>query len=469
MKSFKYILALAAGATLAVSCDDFLEKNPISSASEAGYYVTSDQLLTALPACYSTLYNTYGAEGLMYYFGEIWSDETHTDNTAGQVGDTEAFDTHQGMNTSNSVVENYWEIYYQAIYRMNNIIKNAEGNDALNSLVGEVRFLRALYYFDMVRMWGDIPLVTTPVSGSEAYGIARSNVTDVYAQIIDDLNYAVSNLPDKSKERVAGAATSDAANALLGKVYLTIGQKDNAKNALLKVYNSGRFKLLDDYANLWDLSYKNSSESIFEVQYKGGIGNPYSMYWALFSPIDNRVVTAWGGGYNQPEDELYDAYTTDGVVDSRRDKSIQVGYTTADGKFVPTKFTIKWRDDNAEVTGLREASDNNFMILRYADVLLMLSEATGDVQYMNQVQDRAGAPRTTTYSVEALMHERQLEFAFEYHRMFDLLRLGKAVSVLSSCKKLGTLTFNSDSQFLLPIPQKVIDQNPNVITQNSAY
>jgi hypothetical protein len=373
------------------------------------------------------------------------------------------------MNSSNSVVENYWEIYYQAIYRMNNIIKNAEGNDALNSLVGEVRFLRALYYFDMVRMWGDIPLVTTPVSGSEAYGIARSNVSDVYAQIIDDLNYAASNLPDKSKERVAGAATSDAANALLGKVYLTIGQKDNAKNALLKVYNSGRFKLLDDYANLWDLGYKNSSESIFEVQYKGGIGNPYSMYWALFSPIDNRVVTAWGGGYNQPEDELYDAYTTGGVVDSRRDKSIQVGYTTADGKFVPTKFTIKWRDDNAEVTGLREASNNNFMILRYADVLLMLSEATGEVQYMNQVQDRAGAPRTTTYSVEALMHERQLEFAFEYHRMFDLLRLGKAVSVLSSCKKLGTLTFNSDSQFLLPIPQKVIDQNPNVITQNSAY
>ena len=249
MKSFKYILALAAGATLAVSCDDFLEKNPISSASEAGYYVTSDQLLTALPACYSTLYNTYGAEGLMYYFGEIWSDETHTDNTAGQVGDTEAFDTHQGMNTSNSVVENYWEIYYQAIYRMNNIIKNAEGNDALNSLVGEVRFLRALYYFDMVRMWGDIPLVTTPVSGSEAYGIARSNATDVYAQIIDDLNYAASNLPDKSKERVAGAATSDAANALLGKVYLTIGQKDNAKNALLKVYNSGRFKNGQRYKN----------------------------------------------------------------------------------------------------------------------------------------------------------------------------------------------------------------------------
>jgi len=469
MKNLKYILALAAGATLAVSCDDFLEKNPISSASEAGYYTTEEQLLTALPACYSTLYDTYGAEGLMYYFGEIWSDECHTDNTAGQVGDTEAFDTHQGMNTSNSVVENYWEIYYQAIYRMNNIIKNAEGNEGLKSLVGEARFLRGLYYFDMVRMWGEVPLVTTPVSGAEAYGIARSSTSDVYAQIVEDLSYAASNLPDKSKERVAGAATSDAANALLGKVYLTMGQKENAKTALLKVYNSGRFSLCDDYANLWDLSYKNSSESIFEVQYKGGIGNPYSMYWALFSPIDNRVVTAWGGGYNQPEDELYDAYTTNGVVDSRRDKSIQVGYTTADGKYVPTKFTIKWRDDNAEVTGLREASDNNFIILRYADVLLMLTEATGDVSYMNQVQDRAGAARTTTYSVEALLHERQLELAFEYHRMFDLLRLGQAVSVLSNCQKLGTLTFSSDSQFLLPIPQKVIDQNPNVITQNSAY
>ena len=468
MKRLNYILLVAAAATLSVSCDDFLEKSPISSASEAGYYSTPDQLKSALPACYSSLYDTYGAEGLMYYFGEIWSDECHTDNTAGQVGDTEAFDNHTGMNTSNSVVENYWEIYYEALFRMNTIIKNAGDDAELSSLVGEARFLRALYYFDMVRMWGEVPLVTTTISGSESYSVARSSVDDIYKQIVEDLEYAAANLPDKKNERVAGAATCDAANALLGKVYLTMGQKDAAKTALLKVYNSGRFELLPDYANLWDLSYKNSKESIFEVQYKGGIGNPYSMYWALFSPIDNRVVTAWGGGYNQPEDELYDAYTTNGVVDPRRDKTIQVGYTTADGNFVPTKFTIKWRDDNAEVTGLREASDNNFIILRYADVLLMLTEATGDAQYMNLVQDRAGIAHTS-YSVENLLHERQLEFACEYHRMFDLLRLGKAVSVLSNCKKLGTLTFQSDNQFLLPIPQKVIDQNPNVITQNSVY
>lgn len=469
MKQINYILALAAVATMTASCDDFLEKNPISSASEAGYYTTPEQLKSALPACYSSLYKTYGAEGLTYYFGEIWSDECHTDNTAGQVGDTEAFDTHQGMNTSNSVVEENWETYYQSIFRMNTIIKNAGDAADLASLVGEARFLRALYYFDMARMWGDIPLVTTTVSAAESYSIARTPVAEVLNQCVEDLQYAAANLPDKKHERVAGAATSDAANALLGKVYLTLGQKDKAKDALMKVYSSGRFSLLPNYADLWDLSHKNSAESIFEVQYKGGIGQPYSMYWALFSPIDNRCVTAWGAGFNQPEDELYAAYTdAAGNVDPRRDISIQNGYTTAAGDFVPTKFTVKWRDDNAEVTGLREASDNNFMILRYADVLLMLSEATGDAQYMNEVRQRVGlAP--TTYSVDNLLHERQLEFACEYHRMFDLLRLGKACEVLSKCQKLGTLTFSNDSQLLLPIPQKVIDQNPTVITQNSAY
>jgi len=465
MKRHHTIIALAAMAVTMVSCDDFLEKNPISSASEAGYYSTPEQLTAALPSCYSTLYSTYGAECLKYYFGEIWSDECHTDNTAGQVGDTEAFDTHQGMNTSNSVVEENWETYYKAIFRMNTIIKNAGDAADLSSLVGEARFLRALYYFDMVRMWGDIPLVTAPVSGAESYTIARSAVSDVYAQIVEDLKYAADNLPTKDKERVSGAATSDAANALLGKVYLTMGDKSSAQAALQKVISSGRFSLLSNYGDLWNVANKNTKESIFEVQYKGGIGNPYSMYWALFSPIDNRVVTAWGAGFNQPEDELYNAYEEGDV---RRDLSIQVGYHTADGNFVPTKFTIKWRDDNAEVTGLREASDNNFMILRYADVLLMMAEATGDAKYLNEVRARAGlAP--TTYSVDNLLKERQVEFAFEYHRMYDLLRLGKATSVLSSCAKLGSLTFNSDKQFLMPIPQKVIDQNPDVITQNEAY
>lgn len=464
MKNIYSFLVAVAVVALATSCEDFLDKAPIDTANQNGYYQTEAQLASALPACYNSLYDTYGAEGLMYYFGEIWSDEAYTDNTAGQVGHTEAFDTHTGMVSVNTVVEEYWEIYYKAIFRMNTIIQNA--GDKYPAMVAEARFLRGLYYFDMARMWGDIPLVTTQVSASESYGIARTPQAEVFKQVVEDLEFAAANLPDKKHERVAGAATCDAANALLGKVYLTMGDKAKAKAALDKVY--GKFSLVPEYADLWSLSNKNSSESIFELQYKGGIGNKCSMYWALFSPIDNRVVTAWGAGFNQGTADLWNAYNmSDGTVDPRRDKSMRPGYTTPQGTFVSVVYPIKWMDEAAEVNGLREQSDNNFMVIRYADVLLMLSEATGDAKYMNEVQKRAGVP-TTSYSVENLLHERQVELAYEYHRMFDLMRLGVAVNTLKNCSKLKGATI-TEQGLLLPIPQKVIDQNPDVITQNEAY
>lgn len=470
MKKIKYITALLSILVL-TGCDSFLDRSPISNPTENAYYKSESEFQVAMTAAYSRLHKLYGPEGLTSFYGELMSDNAYNDNTAGNVKDYEAFDTHIGMDPNNTLVLGYWNDYYESIFMVNNILEKSLGIEFSSklSLQAEARFLRALYYFDMTRVWGDVPLVLTPLTVGESLQQARTPQTKIYEAIIDDLKFAADNLPVKSKERFVGAASEEAANTLLGKVYLTLGNKGEAEKALLKVY--GKFSL-PDYADLWDLSKKNGPESIFEIQYKGGKANPYSSYWAMFTPLDNRTVTAWGGGMNQVSEDLWSAYEPN---DPRQALSIQDGYTTAGGVFVDVKYSIKWKDENAEVNGLREAADNNFILLRYADALLMLAEATGDPKYLNEVRSRVNLPLWGTpqypladYSTFelAVEHERHVELALEFHRWFDLVRTGRAITVLKNSSKNVTIT---EGELLLPIPLEVISQNPTVITQNDAY
>lgn len=448
---------------------DFLDKAPISNANEAAFYKSQKDIETAMWSAYNSLYTLYGPESLPSFYGELMSDNAYSDNAAGRIQDYESFELHT-MTIDNELVFNFWNNYYKAIYIVNNVIASAERLEFANrdALIGEAKFLRALYYFDMVRAWGDVPLVKTPISIADAYAQGRTPKAQVYAQIVEDLDFAAAKLPVKSSQRFVGAASQEAANTLLGKVYLTMGNKTKAAETLLKVY--GKFSLVP-YADLWDLTKKNNVSSIFEIQYKGGLSSPYSLYWAMFSPVDNRVVTSWGGGFNQITNDLWNAYE---AGDPRRAISIQDGYQTANGSRVEVKFPIKWKDTKAPVVGLREASDNNFTILRYADVLLMLTEATSDPKYLNEVRTRVNLPLYGTVgypakynTVElALEHENQVEFASEFHRWFDLIRTGRAISVIKSSGKNITLT---EAKLLLPIPFLVINQNPDVITQNEAY
>lgn len=203
----------------------------------------------------------------------------------------------------------------------------------------------------------------------------------------------------------------------------------------------------------------------------GGKSNPYSKYWAMFSPLENKVITAWGAGINQASNDLWNAYE---AGDIRRDISIQNGYVSSNGEFIDVKYCVKWKDEDAELDNRREAADNNFIILRYADVLLMLTEATGNPQYLNEVRDRvnlphygeAGYPSQFNTVDLACEHERQVEFAMEFHRWFDLIRTGRAITVLKNSFK--NITLDAE-QLLLPIPIFVISQNPTVIVQNEAY
>jgi hypothetical protein len=463
-----YYLVIALLMLSTTGCDDFIDRSPISQANENDFYKTEEDFEIAMRSAYATLHTLYGPESAPSFFGELMSDDAFSNNNVGTVNDIEAFETHKNMLTTNSFVKKFWNSYYESMFVINNVLAKLEGTNIENKaqFQGEARFLRALIYFDMVRVWGDIPFVTSPLSPNEAYALGRTPKADVYSGIIEDLKFAADNLPGKASERFVGAATSDAANVLLGKVYLTMGDKTDATTYLSKEY--GKFKLISNYAKLWDKNNKNCDESIFEIQYKGGSANPYSLYWAYFSPLQNGILTNWGLGENQVTDDLWNAFENN---DPRREASIQNGFKSAEGDIVSIKFPIKWRDDEAEVFKNVETSDNNFIVLRYADVLLMLSEATGDVKYLNEVRDRAGLPRygsagyPSAYNTLALAleHENQVEFGCEFHRWFDLIRTGRTDIIKTSSKHI------SSPITLLPIPQEVIDQNPNIMKQNPEY
>lgn len=454
--------------------DSFLDLSPISNANVNDFYKTTSDFDVAVNAAYASLYVIFDPEGPVSYVAEQMGDNATLYSVGGAAGDLIAFKDYT-LQASNTQVYLFWQQYYSALFDINNILyrirETTFSENYKTSVSAQMRFLRALYYYYMVQSWGDVPLITKPVSAQEAYDVLRSPSSEVYKQIVEDLKYAVDHLPVGSGVAKPGMASKGAAQMLLGSVYLSLGNKADAGTVLMSVYNSNVYSLVPQYASLWGTGaiHKNTTESIFEIQYKGGVGNPYSKYWSSFTPTDNGVLTRYGKGMNQVADDLYSEYETG---DPRRDISISPGYTDAQGNFKGVKYTIKWMDTSAPIDGSQEASDNNFIVFRYADLLLLLSEATGDPQYLNKVRGRVGLPLygepayPAKYSSVALAveHERRVELAMEFHRWFDLKRTGRASAVLSA-KKGKQITA---SMLLLPVPLIVRTQNP-LISQNSGY
>lgn len=450
----------------------FLELTPVSNSNANNFYKTKEDFELAVSAAYATLYTFYAPNSGVSYFAEQMSDNATLYNVAGIQADRWAFKDYN-LRPSNSEVYRFWQESYKSIFSVNIVLDKIEGAELEASykdrVKAEMKFLRGLYYFNMVQMWGEIPLVTKPVTASESYSILRSPESAVYDLIVDDLKFAIENLPLPAEVTATpGKATKYAAETLLGKVYLTTGNKAEAATVLSEIY--GKYALVPDYASLWGANIKNTSESIFEIQYKGGnASQPYSNYWTEFAPTENFVLTLFGGGMNQVTEDLYNEFETNDV---RRGLSIAEGYTNKTGTFIPIKFPNKWVDKTAPAPGGRELSNNNFIVLRYADVLLMLSEATGDAKYLNEVRARAGMPAFGSAEYPgalyptldlAIEHERRVELALEFHRFFDLKRTGRALEVVKETKPI-----KSAEQLVLPIPQYVIQQNPS-ITQNEAY
>lgn len=474
----KYILIGSVLTTLMLlgsSCEDFLNQEPISNGSVTGFYKTEADIEQGVNGAYSSLqsYKQYGANFI--YFMEVRADNTEVESittSGGIYGDFDLFRTA----TTNTILDLTWAGCYEGIQRCNLVLDNIDKVQMDETLKqqykGEMLFIRALTYFNLVRIWGDVPLVTTGVENPfDAFNFTRASSTEVYQQIVTDLTNASASLSEKVDKARTGAVTAGAANALLGKVYLTLKDYSNAEIVLKKVIESKVYKCLDTYAEVFNVLNKNSKESIFEIQYNKDVTDQGSRFANIFAPKGSTEITGGVGttlGDNVPTKEFMKQYE---VGDLRKDASIG---QVSDGRSYCKKFVA------APV--LPNQSDANFIVLRYADVLLMYAEALNEngyeadgdaLYYLNKIRERAGLNAYTAKELsdqslfrEAVWKERRFELAFENHRWFDLVRTGKAVEAMNASG--GEFTVAS-YQLVYPIPQSQIDAAPDKMTQNELY
>ena len=468
------------------SCSDFLEQNPQTDLSENDFYKTADDILSAVNGAYSSLQEG-DIYGNWYVFGEIPSDNTRN-QLSGSVTTQNEFDQFY-IDTQNSMIASFWKAAYKVIKRTNTVLGRIDGIEINAELANryklECKFIRALMYFNLVRVYGDVPLVLKEISISESYDILREPKENVYNQIIDDLKEA-QGLPVSYSTAEDGRATQGAAKALLADVYMTLHKYAEAETILAEIINSGRYSLLentpgslniDGYKNVFSPVNHNSKEGIFEIQFlKGGYGEG-SNYANNFAPENsgtNVVAVGGTGGNNIPEMDIYNAYEEG---DLRRDFSMSLGYydNRKNNEWVESRYVCKFMD----VPYQNNDASNNYPVIRYADVILMYAEALNQngktaeaCKYLNMTRRRGfGYQTTETSPVDlqttdkaqfALMveQERRVELAFENHRWFDLIRTGRAVEVMKS----KGFSLN-ETNLICPIPQKQIDVNPK-LTQN---
>ncbi|SEN84783.1 Starch-binding associating with outer membrane [bacterium A37T11] len=473
--SIKYSFAII---LLSVSCkSDFLDRAPISQTNSVNFYKTQADMLNAVNAAYASLQAEYNQS--MYTIGEVTSDNTEILDAQSGIDNTQ-IDDFKTL-TNNGILSSMWNYNYTGILACNTVIDRIQAISMDETLktryIAEVKFLRALQYFNMVRTFGDVPLVVKEiVDVQESYTYARTPVDEVYKQIIADLTEAENNLPPIYGDADVGRATSGAAKGILAKVYLTQGKWSDAASKAQEVISSAKYGLLDDYKNVFAINNKNNKESLFEVQYKKGGYGTGSPFNNAFAPRNSGSIVSTigaGSGTNQPTADISAAYEPG---DLRKDISMAEGYMNG-STFVASRYIKKFLDPNLFAGN---DADNNWPVLRYADVLLMRAEALNEQGYsaggetfdlLNQIRKRAGLTDIKPATVPdqaafrlAIEQERRVELAFEDHRWFDLVRTNRAVEVLKA--KGETI---QPYRLLFPIPQTQIDINPSVITQNQGY
>ena len=459
----------------------FIDLKPVSSVTTDNFYRTAEDFTNAVNGAYNALRTagTYGADS--YIFGEIRSDNS-TPVASGSVTDQDEFDRFY-IRTTNPFINNRWSNSYTAIGRCNAILGRIEPITMDNALkaryIGEAKFLRALFYFNLVRTFGDVPLVLKEIiNPDEGYEYGRNPKAEVYAQIEKDLTEAAEALPASYTGADAGRATQGAAKAILGRVLLTQKKYVPAAVQLKAVIDLGQYALVPVYADFFKVTNKNNKEAIFDVQYKsGGIGqgNPWPN---SFAPQNsgNAVIQFGGGGNNVPTDDLVNDYE---AGDQRKAATIATSYVNAGGATIPGNFVKKYYD----VPTVINDNGNNIPIIRYADVILMYAECLNEAgyvaggeafTYLNQVRSRAGLNNLTSTEVPsqaafrlAMEHERRVEFAFENLRWYDLVRTDRAMTVINGkAAQINPVNPVTPQNQVFPIPQSQIDINSSKIAQN---
>jgi len=480
MKSIYIIGLLIITLTLSSCGDKFIELDPISTVNTELLYKTNEDFEGALIGCYAVLREQYKR---YWIFTDLRSDDSwhQLGNSVRNISiNNFTIDPNEGT------LRSLWLDYYKLIYLANEILTRIEDVEPTSvtkkdQFVGEASFLRALAYFDLVRFFGDVPLLLRPLSISEAYQTGRESVPVVYEAIIQDLLVAEASLPSSYSGIELGKPTSGAAKSLLGKVFLTVKDYGKAEEKLQEVTTMG-YKLLDNFEDLFDYSKdEHHSEYIFDVEYESGLGDLGSPFSNVFLPKSvgstaDRYFGVVGGAEenNNPTMDLLNAYDEG---DLRRDITVTDGRGFYDDEGVFHSFVqieTFSRKHMAPTTGLYD-SPVNWKILRYADVLLMYAEVLNEngktiesLNFLNQVRKRAGLPDFSSSDKDeirqAVLKERRLELALEGHRWFDLLRTGNAFSVLQSE---GMKEFMN--VYPIPLGEIRVINNESVLNQNPGY
>jgi hypothetical protein len=482
--NFKYKIVGLALILLALnSCEDDLNVKPNNVLTELDFLNNPDNAIQLVNGVYNKQldYDMYSFSWIG--MTSITSDDADKGSTLSDTGsDKNKMDNLTFVATDISF-KDVWNARYDAIYRANNALFYLEQlsiNETLkNRLIGEVKFLRALSYFDLVRCFGGVPLVTSKININDTETInnvvfVRKSKTETYLQIETDLLDAIDKLPLKGQYVGAelGRASKGAAQALLAKAYLYQEKWQLASDMSANVMSSGQYALLTNYADVWREFGENKSESIYEVQAtltKGLVG-----YTDVQGP---RGTPDLGWGFNTPSIQLSNSYQSGDV---RKNATVLfVPSTLWDGFIAPTTWNNSRYNYKAYQSSIAEPwngnkgeTAKNLRILKYSDLLLIHAEAaiklgnTSDaLTQVNTIRNRAGLPSLTSLTIDDLYNERRWEMAMEHDRWFDLIRTGKARAAMLAVGK----DFIIGTHELFPIPSDQIVTSGGRLTQNPGY
>lgn len=499
---------------LLASCNQrFIELAPQSSLTDANFFKTETDFRQALNGAYEPIRS--GITGrTSWMMGELRADNTHYEQAIagafieGSIAIANFIDDAANPNSN----DKYFQLY-TGVARTNAIISRISGAglkpEVETELVGQAKFLRALYYFDLVQYYGGVSLYKNEITNTADAYLPRASKEDVYALIQADAQDAIAKLANPTFPQT-GRATKGAAKMLLAKLYMVKKEYANAEKELKDIVAMG-YSLQPNYADAFNPATKNSRESIFEAQFQAGNQGQQSdfVYYFLPSSVNLKAITgvsasngafnSLSGGWNIPTPEMIAAYEKG---DKRLDASIGVAEGTGlVGSFEPEKL-VSIVDYKAPAGKIGKPfvkkylsnhtipfnTDNNWPIYRYADALLLLAEALTEqnkaseaLPLLNQVRSRAGLAASTQTAQatlrDAIARERRVELAFENHRWLDLVRTGKAIEVMTANgaymkslypSLLPTTYAVTANRLVFPIPAREIQINSQ-LTQNPGY
>lgn len=474
MKKIFNIIALITAMTLA-GCSDFLEENIRGKENLDTYFQNEDEATSFVNGCYNALtFNGWWQINTVWLLSEMCSDDAWMGNTS-QQSDYTSLSHFQSNGQSNGLISNFWQYRYKGILKCNVAIQRIPeapiANETIkNRLVAEAKFLRAYYYFDLVKNFGGVPLITGFLMPEEVSGITRAEISEVYKFIEDDLKDA-DILPQRSEYAAAdmGRATRSAALGMLGKVYLYQEKWQEAHDVLDLIIKEEEHELLTNFGDVWSIDHNNSKESLFEVQHiYSGV---YALGGSLTVVTGARNGPGDGWSWCQPTSHLEKAYIDAGDNERLKWTIIKAGCTEIAGEnsfnvFVDNSKKMSsyqsyidkygW-DENCYIIDPKDHKSArinrkffvpynkrpdvynidkiplNHRILRYADVLLMYAEACNEInedglarKYLKEVRSRVDLTTDETLSGnnlrKAIREERRLELALENNRLYDIRR-----------------------------------------------